>query len=173
MPKVVLLKGVNVGGHRTFRPSLLAREMAHLGVINVGAAGTFVVRKPITQARLRQEFQRRLSFQTEVMICSTSDIVRLVSEDSLGGVPCGPNIIRFIGILAKRPRVLPVLPFHLPRGANWVVRVLAMRGKFVFGRYRRTMRAIGFLGQLEKHFAVPITIRNWNTFPKLLEMVRS
>src|SRR4029450_4929465 len=57
MASVVFLKGVNVGGHRTFRPSVLAREMADFGVISVGAAGTFVVRKPISRARLRLEFQ--------------------------------------------------------------------------------------------------------------------
>ena len=46
MSLVVFLRGVNVGGHRTFRPSILARELSAYGVLNVGAAGTFVVRKP-------------------------------------------------------------------------------------------------------------------------------
>jgi hypothetical protein len=43
---VVLLRGVNVGGHRTFRPARLAERLQHLGAINIGAAGTFVIRKP-------------------------------------------------------------------------------------------------------------------------------
>jgi uncharacterized protein (DUF1697 family) len=42
MALVVFLRGVNVGGHRTFRPSILARELSDYGVVNVGAAGTFV-----------------------------------------------------------------------------------------------------------------------------------
>ena len=42
MALVVFLRGVNVGGHRTFRPSLLARQLEPYGVVNVGAAGTFV-----------------------------------------------------------------------------------------------------------------------------------
>lgn len=46
MASVVFLKGVNIGGHRSFSPSRLARKMATLGIINVGAAGTFAVRKP-------------------------------------------------------------------------------------------------------------------------------
>jgi uncharacterized protein (DUF1697 family) len=171
MALVVFLKGVNVGGHKTFRPSVLASEMAHLGVINLGAAGTFVVRKPISQAKLRQEFRRRLSLQTEAMICSGSDIVRLVSGDTFAGEPCGPGIIRFVGIMAGRPRILPVLPLHLPPAEDWVVRVFATRGRFVFGQYRRIMRAIGFLGQLEKHLGGPITVRNWNTLHQLLEIL--
>jgi len=46
MALVVFLRGVNVGGHRTFRPSLLANELSDFDVVNVGAAGTFVVRNP-------------------------------------------------------------------------------------------------------------------------------
>jgi hypothetical protein len=40
---VVLLRGVNVGGHKTFRPSLLVEQLKHLDAVNIGAAGTFVV----------------------------------------------------------------------------------------------------------------------------------
>src|SRR3974390_2032036 len=114
MAFVVFLRGVNVGGHKTFRPSLLASEMAALGVMNVGAAGTFVVRKPISEARLRQEFRRRLPFETETMICSGTDILQLASAESFNGEPSGPDIVRFVSILAKRPRVLPALPLNLP-----------------------------------------------------------
>ncbi len=46
MALIVFLRGVNVGGHRTFRPSMLARELSDYDVVNVGAAGTFIVRKP-------------------------------------------------------------------------------------------------------------------------------
>ncbi|MBY0496071.1 MAG: DUF1697 domain-containing protein [Cyanobacteria bacterium] len=41
MALVVFLRGVNVGGHRTFRPAALAKQLEHLGAINIGAAGTF------------------------------------------------------------------------------------------------------------------------------------
>ena len=173
MALVVFLKGVNVGGHRTFRPSVLASKMGQLGVMSVGAAGTFVVRKPISQAKLRLEFRRRLPFETEAMICSGSEVVRLVSAEPYAGEACGPDIVRFVGILAKRPRVLPALPLNLPSGEAWVVRIVAIRGRFAFGVYRRMMRAIGLLGQVEKHIGGTITIRNWNTFSSLIEILKS
>ena len=50
MALVVLLRGVNVGGHRTFRPTVLVRRLESLDVVNVGAAGTFVVRRPVARA---------------------------------------------------------------------------------------------------------------------------
>ena len=55
MALVVLLRGVNVGGHRTFRPTKLAAQLRHLGAVNVGAAGTFVIRQPVTRAQLRAD----------------------------------------------------------------------------------------------------------------------
>jgi hypothetical protein len=77
---VVFLRGVNVGGHRTFRPSLLAQELEHVDAVNIGAAGTFVIRRPCTPAQLRSELARRLPFVTEIMICQGREIVRLVSD---------------------------------------------------------------------------------------------
>src|SRR5580704_450692 len=69
MALVVLLRGVNVGGHRTFRPATLAKQLKHLDAVNIGAAGTFVIRRPVTRAKLRAELARRLPFDAEIMIC--------------------------------------------------------------------------------------------------------
>jgi uncharacterized protein (DUF1697 family) len=55
MALVVFLRGVNVGGHRVFRPSAFAKELSHLGAVNIGAAGTFVIRPRIARAELRAE----------------------------------------------------------------------------------------------------------------------
>lgn len=173
MALVVFLKGVNVGGHKTFRPSVLAGKLARLGVINVGAAGTFVVRKPISQAKLRMEFRRCLPFETEAMICSGKDIVRLASAEPFTGEPSGPDIVRFISVLAKRPRVLPVLPLNLPAEGDWLVRIIALRGRFALGLYRRTMRTIALLSQLEKRLGGSITSRNWNTLSSLFEILKT
>ena len=46
MALIIFFRGINVGGHRTFRASMLARELGAYDGVNVGAAGTFVVRKP-------------------------------------------------------------------------------------------------------------------------------
>ena len=38
MALVVFLRGVNVGGHRTFKPAALVKQLAHLDAVNIGAA---------------------------------------------------------------------------------------------------------------------------------------
>ena len=107
------------------------------------------------------------------MICPGNDIVRLASAESFAGEPCGPDIVRFVSILAKRLRVSPVLPLHLPPGEDWLVRIVAIRGRFAFGVYRRTMRTIALLSQLEKRLGGSITTRNWNTLSSLFEILRT
>ena len=114
MTHVVLLRGVNVGGHRTFRPARLAEQLQHLDAVNIGAAGTFVIRQPVSRAQLRAEFASRLPFDTDIMICPGREIVRLLSQDWFAGCPSRPDIVRFVSVLSRVPRVSPPLPLTLP-----------------------------------------------------------
>jgi uncharacterized protein (DUF1697 family) len=140
---------------------------------NIGTAGTFVVAKPISQARLRAELRRALPFEAEAMICSPKDISHLASGDPFSGEPEGPDIVRFVSVLAKRPRTLPALPLGLPSSEDWLVKVIAIRGRFIFGYYRRMMRTISLLGQLERRLGGTATTRNWNTIATTLEALRA
>ena len=80
MELVVFLRGVNVGSKR-FQPTLLARELSHLDAVNLGAAGTFVIRGALVRSALRDEFLRRLPFSAHLMICQGRDIARLVATE--------------------------------------------------------------------------------------------
>lgn len=101
---VVFLRGVNVGGHKAFQPSVLARELADFGVVNVGAAGTFVSRKPVGQRVLRAELLRRLPFKAELMICRGRDLIDLACGEPFPDEPGHKDVRRFLSVLAKRPR---------------------------------------------------------------------
>ena len=163
MALVVLLRGVNVGGHRTFRPTTLAQQLTHLGAVNIGAAGTFVIRQPVTQAELRAELVSRLPFDTEIMICRDREIVRLLSQNHFADQPMRPDIVRFVSVLSRRPRTAPSMPMSFPSSGSWLVKLLARDDRFVVGMYRRHMKVIGYLGAFDRLFGVPVTTRNWNT----------
>ena len=163
MALVVFLRGVNVGGHKTFRPSVLAKELERFSAVNIGAAGTFVIRKPVGRDVLRAELARRLPFQTEVMICDGRDLLRLTASDPFAGHPSRPDIVRFVSVAAKRARPPASLPIDLPEGGRWCLKVLQCDGQFVCGLYRREMQAIRYLDRLDKMFGGPVTTRNWNT----------
>jgi uncharacterized protein (DUF1697 family) len=170
---VVLLRGVNVGGHRTFRPSTLVSQLKHLEAINIGAAGTFVIRRPVTRSHLRAELARRLPFETEIVICEGREIVRLTSDSRFTQQPLSPNTVRFVSVLAKTPRAVPSMPLRLPASGPWLLKILAREGRFVVGVYRRHMKAIGYLGALDRVYGVTVTTRNWNTITAIARTVES
>lgn len=172
MALVVFLRGVNVGGHRTFRPSILARELSDYGVVNVGAAGTFVVRKPGPRAKFRAELLRKLPFEAEVVLCDGRDLIRLERENPFGTEPSRPEIVRFVSILSKANRGPASIPCTLPPSGEWFVRVIASKDRFVFGVYRRHMKTIGYLGQIDRLFGVPATTRNWNTITAIARILK-
>jgi len=172
MALVVLLRGVNVGGHRTFRPTVLVRQLESLDVVNVGAAGTFVVRRPVARARLRAELARRLPFETEIMVCEGREVLALAARDFFGRSPARRDVIRFVSVLARAPRSVPSLPMSLPARGPWLLKVLAREGRFVVGLHRRQMRAIGLLGTLDRVFGAPVTTRNWNTITSVARIVK-
>jgi uncharacterized protein (DUF1697 family) len=172
MALVVFLRGVNVGGHRTFRPSILARELSDYDVVNVGAAGTFVVRKPGPRAKFRAELLRKLPFEAEVVLCDGRDLIRLEMENPFETKLSRPDIVRFVSVLSKVDRGLASIPFTLPPSGEWFVRVIASKNRFVFGVYRRHMKTIGYLGQIDKLFGVPATTRNWNTIIAIVQILK-
>ncbi len=173
MALVAFLRGVNVGGHKTFRPSVLARELADYGVVNVGAAGTFVVRKPGSRSKFRAALLNKLPFETEIVLCDGRDLLRLETENPFAGELSSPEFTRFVSILAKPGGVRASLPVAFPPEGEWLVRVIAAQGQFVFGIYRRHMHTIRHLGQIDKLFAVPATTRNWNTITAIIKLLKA
>ncbi len=172
MALIVFLRGINVGGHRTFRPGNLARELSDYDVVNVGAAGTFVVRKPTSRSRFRAELLRKLPIDAEVVFCDSRDLIRLEKENPFGTEPSRPDIVRFVSILSKACRNPADIPFTLPPSGEWFVKVIGSKSRFVLGVYRRRMKTIGYLGQIDKIFGVPATTRSWNTILAILRILK-
>jgi hypothetical protein len=65
------------------------------------------------------------------------------------------------------------LPLNFPSDDEWLVRIIAIRERFILGLYRRQMKAIGYLGKIEKLLGVPTTTRNWNTIEKIVKLLRN
>ena len=172
MALVVFLRGINVGGHRRVRPSVLARELSDYDVLNIGAAGTFIVRKPGPRAKFRSELLRKLPFDANVVLCDSRDLIRLEIENPFGAELVRRDIVRFVSILSKAGGLRTALPVTFPPDGEWLVRVIASRNQFVFGVYRRHMKTIGYLGRIDKLFGVPATTRNWNTILAVVRILK-
>lgn len=172
MALVALLRGVNVGGHKTFRPAALAQELTHLGAVNIGAAGTFVIRKRIGRRQLRDEFARRMPFGTETAIVDGREILELIEKDPFERAPARPDVVRFVSVLCRTPKQNPPMPMTLPPAGAWQLKILARDGPFLLGMYRRNMKAVGDLGKLDRLFGAPVTTRNWNTINAIADVLK-
>jgi hypothetical protein len=171
MALIVFLRGMNVGGHRTFRPSILARDLAAYNVVNVGAAGTLVVRKPGSRTKFLADLRRKLPFEAEVAVCDAGDLIQLKIENPFKTEPSDPNLVRFVSILSKASHGKASLPVALPGDEEWFVRIMGARNRLVFGVYRRHMKTIGYLGQIDKLFGARATTRSWSTMLSVLRIL--
>ena len=171
MSSVVFIRGVNVGGHKTFRPSLLAKKLAHLGIINVGAAGTFVVPGGVAQGVIRAAFVGSLPFEAELMICRGSDVLDLAASEpfrSFGDLRC------LVSMLSRRPAKTPRLPLCQPAGDRWEVKVIGVSGVLALSLWRLLGKSpVDVNGVVEKGFGVRATTRNWNTILKVCGILRT
>ena len=107
------------------------------------------------------------------MICSARDIIELVSTDPFAEHASDPDITRFVNVLAKRLAHPPALPLCLPSENDWLLKIIAIKNRFALGLYRRQMKAITYLGKIEKLLGVPATNRNWNTILKVAKILET
>jgi uncharacterized protein (DUF1697 family) len=173
MASVVFFRAVNVGSHQRFQPSALAKQLADFEVVNIGAAGTFVVRKNVSQATLRAEILRRLVFKPELVICPASDVLALQQSDPFQDAPTETKDLRhYVTIMTKVPKTLAALPLEKPASKNWEVKLIAVTGRFAISLWQRQTNGILYPNAVtEKHFAIPATTRNWNTIATICKIV--
>jgi hypothetical protein len=173
MALIVFVRGINVGGQRTFRPRVLTKELGSYDLVNVGAAGTFVIRKPGSRAKFLAELRRRLPFEATIACCDGGDLIRLEMDNPFGSEPPRADVVQFVSILSKAGRRKVSLPIALPEDGEWLVRIIGTKNRLVYGVYRRHMKTIGYLGQIDWLFGVPATTRSWNTILSVLRILKS
>jgi uncharacterized protein (DUF1697 family) len=169
MACVVFFRAVNVGGHQKFQPSALAKELAAFGVQNIGAAGTLVVREKMAAAKLRGEIYRRLPFKPELMIHSDREVQQFMASEPYRGLPADDAVTQYVSVLARPLRPAPILPLEFPSAKEWEIKILKITGPFVVCLQRPGKKGLYPNAIVEKHFSLPATTRNWNTFVKIAE----
>jgi uncharacterized protein (DUF1697 family) len=175
MAWVVFLRAVNVGGTNRCQPALIAKELAKLAVVNVGAVGTFVVREDVSESALRKKVAVQLAkafgVKCEIMICPAKGIVDLARQDPFAGER-GNDIDAHVTILAKRPAKLPALPIYAPSEEKWEIKIVRIIGTGVICLRRRLKNGRLYPNSVvEKQLGVAATTRNWNTIQKVAQIL--
>ena len=63
-----------------------------------------------------------------------------------------------------------MLAHSVPATGEWELKIVGQQGGFVFGVYRRQMKAIGYLAQLDRLFNARATTRSWNTIAAIARL---
>jgi hypothetical protein len=142
------------------------------GVVNIGAAGTFVVRKPGSHADLRTKLRSRLPVATQFVLCEGKDLLRLEASGPFEQPTPEDGIVRFVSFLARGARIRPSLPLTIPHGQDWFVRVTSLTKRLAVGEYRRHMRTISYLSQLDTLFGTLVVTRSWGTLNAILRILK-
>ena len=160
---VVFLRGVNALGSRVLSPVTLVRELADLGVVNIGAAGTFVVRAPSTMSLIKARFEEALPKDADVIVRTADEIRALLA----GGAPASIGGGRiFVSVLASAPRMAPQLPIE--KGDPWMVRVDRIEGSFAVGEKRPVGgRWLDANAVVEHALGIRATTRVWETLGRV------
>jgi hypothetical protein len=97
----------------------------------------------------------------------------LEAENPFAAEPVRSDVIQFVSILSKAGRRDKIsLPRAIPQTGEWSVRILGAQNRLVYGVYRRHMKSIGYLGQIDKIFGAPATTRSWTTILSVLRILK-
>jgi len=116
---------------------------------------------------------RKLPFDAEVIFCEGSDLIRFETETPFATTPPRRDIVRFVSILSKAGRCQTSIPCKLPPSGEWFVRINASKDRFVLGEYRRQMKTIGYLGQIDKLFGATAITRNCKTITAIIRILKA
>jgi hypothetical protein len=170
---VVFVRGANVGGHNVFRPKLFAATLAHLGVVNVGAAGTFVVHGARSERHCRREFLAGLPIEADLMIVTGEELLVLLAYKPVGGRAKGGSgkVRRCVSVLAGPPAGDVKIPHRLGVARRWSVRITAVHGRFALSTWE--WLAPGFIDPnvVERHLGVRATTRSWGTIERVCALL--
>jgi hypothetical protein len=174
MASVVLLRAANVGGTNVFRPAELVTALKRLEVVNIGAAGTFVVRSSASAAAIRRAFLAEMPFVPIMAVRPGRDVTALVRSCPFKGVALSKDLRGWLAVMTGRPKHKPTWPLSTPPGASWYLRFDEIRGPFALGLVRRHPdRPINVGKALETALGVPVTVRWWETIAKMAKILES
>jgi uncharacterized protein (DUF1697 family) len=174
MAHVVFLRAANVGGRNVFRPAQLAASLKHLDVVNVGAAGTFVVRGKASAAAIRKEILAQIPFDLEIVVCPGKQILELIASEPFRGVALSKDQRGWVAALSGKPKSSSALPASAPKGKDWCVRIDRVDGGFALGMWRRSPKGFVYPSDfLEKTLGVSATTRGWETLLRIAKILEA
>jgi uncharacterized protein (DUF1697 family) len=172
-PYVVLLRGINVGGHAKLPMTALRDICASIGCTSVETyvqSGNAVLESSLSATTLpealEQAIEQEMGFRPRVFVRRHADLVRVLDNN-----PYRETEERFlhVGFMSDKPTKAALASLD---GLDLEPEGLTVAGKEIYLNYVEGAGRSKKLGKvpLEKRLGVAITARNMRTVAKLAEM---
>jgi len=162
---IALLRGINVGGHKTVAMSDLRERLARLGFRNVQSllnSGNLVFESEETPAQIEKTLEKEI--QTDVLVRTADDLETVIRRNPFPAeAKTDPS--RLVVLFTKTPvdaKKLEIAGRETAKGSGREIYIFYPDGQ---GTSKLTNTAI------EKQLGTRCTARNWNTVMKLLGAV--
>jgi len=176
---VALLRAINVGGRGLVRMDRLKTSFDAAGCSSVRTllqSGNVIfdcasASRATTFERIRDEMNRLVGRETQIMFRPAADMERLVERGPFASLQHDRTLKLYVAFLAGKPRHVPQ---ELPRSTKEAVECIAIEGSDAFLVSRP--KPNGFYGFpnnfLEKELGLAATTRNWSTVSKIAAALR-
>lgn len=167
--KVLLLRGINVGGRNSLAMKELCAILANLGAEDIQTyiqSGNAVFRGELTSDAVSDEIEKLKGFRPQVHLLSAGDFQTIVSGNPYREAEAEGKTLHiwFLSSSASFDHTTAQSLATLSERYTITERAIYLHAPDGIGRSK-------LAAKLEKLAGVPVTARNWNTVTKLLEMV--
>jgi uncharacterized protein (DUF1697 family) len=171
---IVLLRGINVGGHRRVAMADLRALLARLGYESPRThlqSGNVVLSSTQSAKQVQQAIERGLAVEfgdgIEVFVRTRKELADVIANDPLGAIADNPSRYH-VTFLSGKPDATVV---KAAKEADVGDEQFVVRGPVIYTWYPEGMRDSKLTKLLsEKRLGVRATARNWSTVVKLLEL---
>lgn len=154
---------------------LAAKEFAEkLGLVNIGAAGTFVSIGDESATAVEKKIRAALPFETDVIARPAEEILALAASP-IGRKKPAEEIERFVTVLSDSPAKRPRLPLSQPPKGHWLVSAVQLEGRLVVCLRSVEAHGKGFYPNelVESAFGVSATTRGWPTITAICRVLEA
>jgi uncharacterized protein (DUF1697 family) len=164
-----LLRGINVGGKNRVPMGELGTLFESLGLSEVSTliqSGNvlFSSQGPIERTGLEQAIAQQFLVNTFVVLRSPADLVSIVERNPF---PHLDSSSLHVGFMTEKPPPAAVAKLDLERFAP---EQCVVDGRELYLHLPNGMARTKLPAYLDRQLKTPITIRNWNTLTKLVEL---
>ncbi|MGB3453904.1 MAG: DUF1697 domain-containing protein [Moheibacter sp.] len=170
---IVLLRGINVGGHHKVPMAELRQTMEKMGFTNVSTllnSGNVIFEtkdKVGLESEIEFQLERTFGFEIPVMLRKFDEIQQMVQNNPFERFKADENTKFYVSFVKNKPDNEIDLPFF---SEDKSFQIIEIRDKTVFGILDLSKGStVKGMEVLQSLFGKDLTTRNWNTIVKCSE----